>query len=153
MAVSRSIICGQNPGRKSTSRQSSIYLNLWGNDPNINLKTRDISRRMTQDLNDVMLDLIEIAAYVYVADQRVTRGGLADMGMGSKWRRSFDFRIPVRQQSMWDNSEVKNALISTLRFLSEDEYAFNFTKALDPPSSEPYFEFNTEHATAFRLTK
>jgi 7-cyano-7-deazaguanine synthase in queuosine biosynthesis len=150
MSITRTIVCGQSLGQRGLGKRSPIFLNLWGINPNINLKTSDISRRMAQDLSEVMLDLIEIAAYVYVADQQIPRGGPADIGMGRNWRRSFEFTIPVRKHTLWEASAVKDALISTLGFLSEDDYSFTFIKALDPPTSEPYFDFNNGQTSGFQ---
>ena len=54
--------------------------------------------------------------------------------MGADWRRNFRFVIPVRNPNHWNNRKVLEPLCSTLSFLSEDEYAFEFEKA-DPSGS------------------
>jgi hypothetical protein len=71
-------------------------LDLGGDDPNVDLEIVDISRRLSSNVPDVIVDLIEIASYVYCADQAVTRGGEGVLVSGAGWRRHFLFHIPVR---------------------------------------------------------
>ncbi|MCB2189607.1 MAG: hypothetical protein KQJ78_24585, partial [Deltaproteobacteria bacterium] len=73
----RYIICGnaltdgidENPNR-------DIRLRLWGNDgpDKITLRIEDIHRKMFKNVPEVFQDLLEIATYVYSADQAVRRG-------------------------------------------------------------------------------
>ena len=49
---------------------------------------------------DLLIDLVEIATYVYCADKATGRGGDAQVGMGADWRRSFRFVIPVRNLTL-----------------------------------------------------
>ena len=67
------------------------------------LKLEDISKRLVKNVPDLLIDLVEIATYVYCADQATSRGGDAQVGMGSAWRRDFRFIIPVRNPNHWNN--------------------------------------------------
>ena len=51
-----------------------IALDVRGKDRNVNLRIADISRSMVSNIPDLLLDLLEIAAYVYCADQHASRG-------------------------------------------------------------------------------
>ena len=55
-----------------------ISLNLHGTSGNVHLKISDISRRLLANIPDALVDLLEIASYVYAADSAISRGGVAD---------------------------------------------------------------------------
>ncbi|OWK39417.1 hypothetical protein FRUB_05980 [Fimbriiglobus ruber] len=73
------------------------------------------------------LDLIEIAAYVFAADQTVSRGGPTRIDYGDRWRRTLRFHIPVRRSDLWSRRHVRDALRDALEFLTDDQYEFSFT--------------------------
>jgi hypothetical protein len=75
---------------------------------------------------------LELAVYVYCADQFRGRGGDTMPEMGKKWRRRFRFQVPVRCPEVWSRSDVQDLLIETLGFLSDDDYAFEFVRHPDP---------------------
>lgn len=115
-------------------------MNVHGPSKNVNLRIDYISRTMLANLPDLLIDLLEIAAYVYCADQRLDRGTDKLSNFGENWRRSLTFSIPVRQLQVWQDSEVRDALIETLGFLSDDTYSFNFWQATAPvQAKELYF--------------
>ena len=92
--VERLVICGGLPTTKAGT-QNSIELDVSAPDRSaqrVNLKLGDLSARMVEDVPLVLTDLIEIAAYVYCADQFTSRGGEMMSGMGKDWSRSFRFR-------------------------------------------------------------
>lgn len=142
MSSERNILCGDAdwPTQQLPGLKDPVPLQLWGTNQNVSLKIQDISKNFAANISDIFSDLIEIAAYVYCADQAVTRGGKTDRGMGTNWRRHLRFHIPVRQPDVWLSSEISKCLSSTLGFLSDDHYTFNFTKLANPPSFERYLE-------------
>ena len=99
---------------------------------------------MVRNVPDLLIDLIEIATYVYCADQAISRGGRVQVGMGADWRRSFRFVIPVRNPDHWNHRSVLEPLCSTLSFLSEDDYAFEFEKATNPVPFQDYLELDDD---------
>lgn len=118
-------------------------LALWllGPGANARLRIDQMSAALRQSIPDRFVDLIEIAAYVYFADQAVTRGGAGVDNLGLGWRRRMTFCLPVRDLEFWQAPEVGKALASTLGFLSEDHYTFEFAEMRDPPSAQGYFNF------------
>ncbi len=88
----------------------------------------------------VLTDLVEVAAYVYCADQAVTRGGDGVVAHGRDWRRSFSFHIPVRAMDVWSSEAVRTVLRDTLGFLSDDEYEFHFYGYKNPVPMQSYLE-------------
>lgn len=125
MSSERVILCGGLPPPASTRGRQALALDVRQPDGNVTLKVQDISGRMTASMPPVLVDLLEVAAYVYSADQAVTRGGSTSQDYGSGWRRRFEFHIPVRLPDLWSSAPVRNALCAALGFLSDDEYEFN----------------------------
>ena len=143
----RLILCG---GVRRTGGDLILRLALSGRSKNITLRLEDISRKLIRNVPGRLTDLVEIAAYVYCADQAISRGGAAQRAMGADWRREFRFVIPVRNPDHWNNPNVSESLCAALSFLSEDEYAFEFEKATNPTPFQDYLEFGDDDSTAFK---
>lgn len=150
-AAERTILCGGCPAPSGARRDGTIELNLAGPSHNVNLEITDISRRLASEVPDVLTDLVEIATYVYCADQVATRGGDGALAYGSNWRRRFNFNIPVRQPSFWSSNEVTACLQDTLSFLSEDEYTFRFIQHANPVQMQQYLKFDGGQAQGAEL--
>ncbi|MEN6537185.1 MAG: 7-cyano-7-deazaguanine synthase [Bryobacteraceae bacterium] len=138
----RIILCGGAPGPSRVKREDVLDLTLYGNEPNVNLEISNISRRLASDIPDELADLIEIAAYIYSADQAVTRGGDGVVAVGENWRRRLHFHIPTRKPEIWSSPSVSDTLKGTLSFLSDDEYSFHFTQQSEPAPVQKYLRFD-----------
>jgi 7-cyano-7-deazaguanine synthase in queuosine biosynthesis len=141
------VICGDLEPQKAGGRL--LRLNLHGKAPNVRLQIADISRRLLTNLPDVLVDLLNLASYVYAADAAVSRGGRSAAQMGARWRRAFRFDVPVRLPDLWRSDAVRSALVETLGFLSDDEYQFEFHPFTHPPPADAYFPFPADEATRF----
>lgn len=119
-------------GVSRATQKDAIAMNVQGAAKNVKLRIDHITRTMLGNVPDLLLDLLEIAAYVYCADQRVGRGSDRLKDFGSMWRRQLHFSIPVRRFKVWQNPDVVDALSSTLGFLSDDSYEFEFLEAKLP---------------------
>jgi 7-cyano-7-deazaguanine synthase in queuosine biosynthesis len=97
-----------------------------------------LTRRLCAGLPAAATDLLEVAAYVYAADQMVPRGGLRQFDYGPRWRRHFRFEIPVRRPKLWQRPALMEALIGTLTFLTDDDYEFAFRPFRQPPRIDGY---------------
>jgi len=65
-----------------------------------------------RDVNHIpprILDLLELAAYVFAADRLVRRGTKNSLEYHA-WSRSFDFHVRVRDQAFWNSTAVQEAL-------------------------------------------
>ena len=145
MPNERSILCGDvSSSDLPFGRDNPLRLHLWGPHENIRLQISDIPEHLLRDIPSDFRDLIEIATFVYCADQAIKRGGDGTHNFGADWRRRLFFRIPVRNPDLWNSSVLKEALVETLSFLSEDEYFFDFVILKEQPSTQRQFEFN-EH--------
>lgn len=88
-----------------------------------------------------VLDLLEIAAYVFAAD-RLTDRGAKDALVFDSWSRVFDFAIKVRDADFWNDSSTKDKLIELLLYISGDrEYQFKFIGGY---STDPTHLFDRE---------
>jgi hypothetical protein len=84
---------------------------------NIKLSLPDFVRDVYH-LPDRLLDLLEIAAYVFSADRLIGRGE-HDAVDYHTWARSFEFRIRVRDHAFWSQDGVKHKLAEALTFSQE----------------------------------
>ena len=147
MQDKRYIICGNAPTDGVNEDQGrDLRLRLWGKDgpDKITLRIEDIDERDVQNVPDTFQDLLEIAAYVYSADQAISRGADEVDSFGNSWRRDLNFIIPVRNHEFWSGLEVQDALRSTLGFLSDDNYQFDFVKLNNGHPFQCYLDFSDE---------
>ena len=151
MTGDRVILCGGMRYRGKT-KTKPILLNLWGNEQNVKLKISDITKRMADNMPRLFADLIEIATYIYCADQAVPRRNSVG-NVGAKWRRPFRFFIPVRNPDFWSSKEVCSELQQTLGFLSDDTYVFEFAKLTGGDPVTEYLEFGQEGDKGFNANE
>lgn len=130
MADPRLILCGGlTPARRSRTGDEPLALTIGRGPRDVHLRLSQFSDAMRAGLSPVAADLLELAAYVYVADQAVRRGGTKSFDYGDRWHRDFRFRVPVRCPAVWNRPEVRDALRGLLRFLTDDGYEFEFVPA------------------------
>src|SRR5262245_29980818 len=109
---------GLAPARR---RASDLLIDVnapAGHPSRINLRLDQLRRRLADNIPEELIDLIEIAAYIYCADQFTSRGSTMMRAMGAQWRRHFHVKVPVRQFGIWTKPSVYGALTQTLSFLT-----------------------------------
>jgi len=147
MQDKRYVICGNAPinGIEEDSKRD-LRLRLWGEDgpDKITLRIEDIHKTMSKNVPDLFQDLLEIATYVYSADQAIPRGADDVDSFEHGWRRNLHFIIPVRNPDFWRGGNIQSALSSTRGFLSDDKYHFEFTTSVGAPAFQGYFDFNDD---------
>src|SRR5262245_55979901 len=141
MPPERLILCGGLSAGPSTADPDPVLLRRWPPDPNVHVVIEDVQRAIYHDLPPRFLDMIDLAAYVYAADQAVTRGGDGGEDCGARWRRNLVVRVPVREPDFWRSGPVRDTLVSTLSFLSEDQYRFEFEPLADRGSLQQVIQF------------
>lgn len=138
------IVCGGLKIPKKLQAGEMILLDVQGQ-KNVELKIDSIHKATASNISDELLDLLEIGAYVYCADQQIKRGSDILTDYGADWRRSLHFTIPVRKPDLWNSPELRQVLEETLGFLADDSYHFSFERAIAPPANKTqYFEFSKE---------
>lgn len=86
------------------------------------------------DLPKRILDLLQIAAYVFCGDRMANRGSRESVN-NSSWARSFEFHIPVLDIEFWDCDKTKKALNNALSFMTGDRsFSFVFTETNKNPA-------------------
>jgi 7-cyano-7-deazaguanine synthase in queuosine biosynthesis len=124
-----------------------VSLRIGSGRDEVHVAIDHITRRTCAALPPIAADLIEVAAYVYAADQAVSRGGDATFDYGDRWRRHFRFEIAVRCPDVWSRPEVTEVLTETLGFLSGDDFEFAFARHPDPPALDGYLYDRTNDAS------
>lgn len=141
MAEKHLVLCGGTilTARTKAWREApKVRLQLGRGKKHLHLRIHHITRKIAGGLPPEALDLLEIAAYVYAADQLVTRGGTKEFEYGLKWRRHFRLEIPVRCHELWSRQDVQQKLATTLGFLSDDDFEFGFAKLTKSQPVERY---------------
>ena len=131
---------GLTPGAQPDDWKTKS-LNLWpkAGRTNVNLEVTQLYDHFWRDVPAHYEDFLEIAAYIYSGDQALERIGKNDVdNMGTRWRRTFHYHIPVRVPEFWDTPDVKLAMRQTLEFLTEDYYEFTFTGAAHAPAVQTF---------------
>ena len=137
------IVCGGASESRLPIRRNLLRLSLGPNHGgNVKLGIEELHAAVAAKLPAPFVDLLELATYVYVADQAVKRGTSA---LSDRWRRRLVFRVPVRALKLWQGEAMQAALVRTLSFLSEDCYQFEFVAATGP---KPVQNYLTGGATA-----
>jgi hypothetical protein len=105
----------------------AIELDSVGSSANVHICFENVAKIFHQHLSPRLVDLLEIAAYVYSADCATSRGkAWTDDGGTEQWGRDFAFVIPVREPSFWSSARISFLLTEVLSFLSNDKYSFTF---------------------------
>lgn len=98
---------------------------------NVRLLIDNIESRIVQDFSAVVLDLLELASYLYVADTAISRG--RHDPLGERWYRDIELVVPVREHERWE--EVRENLQELLTFLSGDA---QIRLRFEPYSGKPH---------------
>jgi hypothetical protein len=142
--VDRVILGGNAPRPPRVRSENVLHLRLGDGDGEIRLRIADITNRLASELPPILTDLVEVASYIYCADQAITRGGNGVVAFGRAWRRHFSFHLPVRALDVWSSKPVLEALRNTLGFLSDDDYEFHFSQHKSPVPLQTYLELRPE---------
>ncbi|MBN9517037.1 hypothetical protein J0H58_00735, partial [bacterium] len=134
------VLCGGLPAARAPRAWRAadrLALDIGPGDA-VHLPLDRLAARARTGLSDVSADLLAVAAYVFAADQAVTRGGTAGVDYGDAWRRRFRLEVPVRRPDVWARPAVHAALADALRVLTDDEYEFGFHPDPDPAPLPAY---------------
>ena len=115
-------------------------LRYIGDDAKVNIKLNQFIQSVNH-LPEIVLDLLEIAGYVFAADRRAARGK-NDSVEYHNWSRFMRFVIKVRSHEFWNREKVKNKLSQALTFMTGDRgYKFEFQSS---HKTEPVGLFDKE---------
>ncbi len=141
MQDKRYIICGDvDYPVPQEFQKKMLRFHLYGKDDE-NKLTLDIQKMRTALFANIaprFQDLLNIATYVFAADQRAKRGQKQDQLFDNDWYRYFYFVIPVRELDFWNSPEVMNCLQETIGYLSDDKYEFEFVPMKTKPDVQEF---------------
>jgi 7-cyano-7-deazaguanine synthase in queuosine biosynthesis len=120
-----------------------VELDALGHPANVNLRLEDVAKVFLKHLTPRLVDLLEIAAYVYAADANTRRAGKWEDDAVEPWGRQFRMVVPVRDLAFWTRADVADLLPRTLRFLSDDTYDFDFELLTTDRPKQEYLQFGT----------
>jgi len=81
-----------------------------------------------------ILDLLQIASYVFCGDRMANRGS-RDSVNNEAWSRSFEFHIPVLDLEFWSSDNTNKVLNEALTFMTGDRsYTFVFSQSAKNPA-------------------
>lgn len=149
MGAERVIRCGLPPARRPGPEVLELSLRQPGG--NLTLKTADITELLVEKLPPLLEDLLEIATYVYGADQAIGRGVENGLDRGASWHRDMRFTIAVREPERWSSEPVRRALVDILSFASDDTYHFEFVPLVEPPPSPSFVQLDRTAAERTRV--
>src|ERR1700730_15933362 len=98
MIKNRLFICsGANVLKKDPIRldRTAVELDSLGSNPNVHVQIENVTKVFLKQLSPRLVDLLEIAAYVYAADCSTNRGEeWTNDHTTEPWERDFQFVIP-----------------------------------------------------------
>ena len=123
-AGERWILCGG--ANHASAPEDALRLAVSGPDANLTVDIEGLASNLIANIPPVMKDLVRVASYVIAADQAFPRGDADRIDLGDNWRRDLHFVVAVEEPDLWNSQEMVEALQSTLGFLSDDSYTFEF---------------------------
>lgn len=130
MSQPRLFICGGAAVQASDERRTGRTvkeLKTFGPDANVHFVVEDLCKGFGDRIGDRLVDLVDIAAYVYAADCNTERGHAGFDTDGKRtWSRDFSFVIPVKDLKFWSDKSVVHDLEQLLGRLSNDQFHFDF---------------------------
>ncbi len=119
-------------------------LNLFGSDLMNVFPQVSLFKEYFQEVSPRLIDFIEIATFIYVADQcKVRCQGRVDPH-GKMWHRKFNMIIAVQDFDFWNRLDVRKTLERLLRFISDDCFCFQFVQMTETHPEQQYFVFDNK---------
>ncbi|WP_061221497.1 hypothetical protein [Leptospira borgpetersenii] len=109
------------------------YSKIDNLDPNVSINLPSFIEKVIH-IPDRLLDLLELAAYIFASDRMISRGTLDAVEYHS-WSRDIHLKIKVRDFNFWSQLEVKESLTNALNFMLGDhnwEISFEQGHSTDP---------------------
>src|ERR1035437_6175156 len=76
-------------------------------------------------LSPVAQDLLSLAQAAYLKDREVRRGSSPD---DPRWHRPLSLTVPVRQWDVWSSTDVSQAVVSLLDWMTDDTWAVSWAR-------------------------
>lgn len=130
MPAPRHFVCNAFPPAEVRSYQDGEEVVQLDTRDNVNVHLDDVAEVFLANVSPRLLDLLELAAYVYSADVATPRGtGWQDDFTKESWDRDIHLSVGVREPSFWKRDDVGRTLRRLLSFLADDAWHFHFEQA------------------------
>lgn len=127
-----------------------VPLNSLGPDQNVNIRLENLTKVFLRDLSPRLVDLLELATYIYTADCGTRRGtAWTEDDTREPWDRDLRFVMPVRDLEFWTRQDVGDLLVRMLRLLSDDNYSFDFTQLARDRAKQLYLDLEEQEDWPF----
>jgi hypothetical protein len=94
-------------GVQITEKHRVVQLDALDQKSNVHLRIENVTNAFARHLSPRLVDLLEIAAYVYSADCAISRDRKwEDKGSTETWARDIRLVLPVRDKSFWQREDV-----------------------------------------------
>ena len=130
--------------------ERTLPIRINGSDPTFHLATERIEANALRPVDDLLLDLLDVAGVVFAADSSFSRGRDGS-DFGERWRRNFHMTIKVRRPEIWQRREVVDALVDVTSFLTEDRFEFVFESSPREVSPQEYLDFQGQDQAPFQI--
>ena len=134
------IVDGAKTSSKSSDNKQVLKLETSGTNANIRLQIDVFRTEFLRELPNRLEDLISLAACIYQADTRISRGTDKDV-FDERWIRKFHIVLPVFDIDFWNTAKVQSSLSETLNFVSGDEFTFEFVERTNKKIRQGIFNF------------
>jgi len=145
MITPRLVLCSGIQVSDNDARRNGrevIELDALGHSANVYIRLEQVAKVFLKHLSPRLIDLIEIAAYIYSADCSTKRGtDWTQDNSVEAWGRDFHFVIPVRDVKFWRQTKVKDLLCRLLKLLADDTVKFDFESLIDSRPVQGYLDF------------
>lgn len=131
---------GGSPSYGASTEGTPLKLTSFGRAPNVRLQIDVFRTRFLRELPERYDDLLRLAAFVYAADTRVSRGTERDV-FGTQWSRRLRMVLPVWDLDFWASAPVRELLTDTLNFLTGDQFLFEFTRRVTGRPQQGILQF------------
>jgi 7-cyano-7-deazaguanine synthase in queuosine biosynthesis len=140
--VTEHLVLGDSakPPGKLASQKPDLHLFTTGRNCNLRLEVDVFRTHLWRDPCQRLEDLLRLAAFVYGADTRISRGTAKDV-FAARWPRTFRMVLPVWDLTFWKRKDVQEALVETLRYLTGDEFSFEFVQRPPAGAKQGIFRF------------
>lgn len=136
---------GQVRRRRASGEVDRFDIVFSGAGKSVELRSDQIEAQVLKPLDDRLIDFMEIAAAIFVADTSFTRGGDTQPQHGAAWRRDLGLRIAVRDLAFWSRADVTRALIDAVEFMTDDSLTIDWQHDNAQRASADYFDFGPGH--------
>ena len=140
--MTRFLVRGESAGAslKTSVYDTTITVKLYEPSATASFQVWNVTNAIVHDLSPRLRDLLEIGAYIYIADTEAVRWSPRDV-LNKKWVRHIDFALPVLDRDFWEDPAVTKTLTQAVELATGDKVHFQFETA-QPRAEQLFYSFS-----------